>query len=649
MDRVCFFSSSDLLSSSYLELAEKRISEIVDDSPNDIESIIELWHIRKYFDAECRLKKWSDEDFEKFKVETSNYKRIVAKYFNNINKDRVKDLYESLDWTYKESFWDIIEQIKCFEIIDPITLKSIIETNINNLRYVLSNKTLVEKFKCIVKEVLLNEPNTTLILIDEFVTNCIDTEKHSYIPNNLSVEERERIVLSYLNSKEPNLNYVRLIVEAKNIEGKFILSPKTRLIAKNLAKKMNDDLLNDPRTCITNCHIKISFTDDNEILNSSIEDGYPSLKYGKHFIQSCSIKDKILYCGQVFDWIDENGMINLINKNSEVDGLEWILRDRCKTAYPNFFVFEQKNALSLYQLNGFCATVFQNGTTMEQIMESFFYQVLRDEFGFPGLKIILPKPNDRWVEKCRILFPELDNIARQYDTYIDEGEIDSEYMSMVKPQKMTNTKSFLCNKYCEINENNTVFGSILHTLFNKNSLLAHVDPYKDKRYYTFANLMEHETVYYNNYEDFQKQKINFLIENEIVEVEENGKIKYRDNSIISALKSIWEFGSCSYWHYDDNTRNVLDNMITKGWIKTDDRLLSRLERQYFSYYMDNSEFTNGYEYRNRYAHGCSPIIEDDNAHAIAYFTLLRLLIILVLKIYDDLWIARFVLSRNRIQ
>lgn len=72
--------------------------------------------------------------------------------------------------------------------------------------------------------------------------------------------------------------------------------------------------------------------------------------------------------------------------------------------------------------------------------------------------------------------------------------------------------------------------------------------------------------------------------------------------------------------------------------------LPKNERGYFSYYTDNSEYTNGYAYRNLYAHRCTPQADDDNAHAIAYFSMLRLLIILMLKICDDLWLARRILS-----
>ena len=84
-------------------------------------------------------------------------------------------------------------------------------------------------------------------------------------------------------------------------------------------------------------------------------------------------------------------------------------------------------------------------------------------------------------------------------------------------------------------------------------------------------------------------------------------------------------------------------MIKKGWVIVDDHLLSKEERNYFSFYTDNEKFTNGSSYRNHYAHGSEPPTDDVEYHITAYYVLLKLFILLILKIYDDLWLARKVM------
>ena len=87
-------------------------------------------------------------------------------------------------------------------------------------------------------------------------------------------------------------------------------------------------------------------------------------------------------------------------------------------------------------------------------------------------------------------------------------------------------------------------------------------------------------------------------------------------------------------------------MFDKGWLVKDDHLLSKPERDYFSYYLDNGRFTNGMAYRNHYMHGSTPPVDDDNAHIAAYHTILRLFAILILKIEDDLWLASKTMERS---
>ena len=296
------------------------------------------------------------------------------------------------------------------------------------------------------------------------------------------------------------------------------------------------------------------------------------------------------------------------------------------------------------QLGGYCNVLEQFDISLERLLESFYFKYLKEDFGYPGLQIKLPKKEDSWLEKCRILFPELDNIARQYDTYVDEDEIDPEYLSILPPQKMFAAKSLLANKYCEINDGCFIFVQILDWLFGSLSLLMAANHDIDNKYNSFIDLILHETILYYQYRDFQKEKLDILIENRIIELDELGVIRCVNSNLMSALKTIWEFGSCSYWHYNKEVRQTLDEFISKGWLVTDDHLLTKKEREYFSYYTDNSIFTNGFAYRNHYAHGCTPATSDEKAHIKAYFTMLRLLIILMLKIYDDLRLAKNVIK-----
>lgn len=273
MDRVCYFSNTDLSIGPNLNLAEVRVSEYEKCAPSEINGIIELWHIRKLFEnvvpkTECL------EDFEMIKSKTSEYYSIVARFFKKLSPVDVVDEYKRLEWAYRNTFWVIIDQFKCYNAIDSETLKSIIGSNVNELRCVLKNCRIVEKYKQVIKELLLHEKLSAHLLLDEFVAcHTNNNYEHLYFPSSLSISEREDIVIKYLESEEPNLNYVRLIVQAKNVVDKFVLSAKTRLKAERLERKLNDDLLHDPRTCITRRQFEVVFSsiEDKRIMSVSYE------------------------------------------------------------------------------------------------------------------------------------------------------------------------------------------------------------------------------------------------------------------------------------------------------------------------------------------------------------------------------------------
>lgn len=240
MNRVCYFSNTDLSIGPNLNLAEVRVSEYEKCAPSEINGIIELWHIRKLFEnvvpkTECL------EDFEMIKSKTSEYYSIVARFFKKLSPVDVVDEYKRLEWAYRNTFWVIIDQFKCYNAIDSETLKSIIGSNVNELRCVLKNSRIVEKYKQVIKELLLHEKLSAHLLLDEFVAcHTNNNNEHLYFPSSLSISEREDIVIKYLESEEPNLNYVRLIVQAKNVADKFVLSAKTRLKAERLERKLNE-------------------------------------------------------------------------------------------------------------------------------------------------------------------------------------------------------------------------------------------------------------------------------------------------------------------------------------------------------------------------------------------------------------------------
>lgn len=631
-----------------LVLAEKAIIKYQNATPSNINDVIELYHIKKILDNNCRLTTWDDDYLNQLKVQVKDYNGIIAKFFKAISVEQIEVIYESIEWGYRQTFWDIIDQFKMFNIISADVLKRIAQENTNDFRTILKCGFIVEKFKGIIRDILLSKSDSAHIIIDKYIArHNSPSDRELFLPSNLTMEDKEYIISRYLESDSPNLNYVRLICQNKDEQKNLILSPLIKVKANKLAEKLNDELMNDERTVIVEQKVGIEFSNIEGIKPCSfkMENDIPKYTYSVRFIKQCDNVQLIANSCYLFNWMNRHFLLELINKNSEVDVLESIAFDMSKNAYPAFNYFLTKNRISLCQLCGYNDILTGMQTSVEQELKKLYEVHLKDKYNYPSLVLNFPNVTDSWLNKCRVLLPELDSVVKQYNTYVEYDEVDIDIIKYSKPLKVTEGKSLLINKYFEINKDNIDISRVLYNMFASGAMLNYVEPYKDKHYHCLYDLLSNEnSVSYNNYEDDQKHEIDFLVNQNILKKDDNGLLSLFNIEQTIALQSLWEYHACAYWHYNTEGRNALDEMFTKGWVVKKDNLLTTEERKYFSYCLDNSEFTNGLAYRNHYAHGSTPPKDNENIHQTAYFTILKLLTILILKIEDDLWSASKALS-----
>lgn len=528
-ERVCYFSKTDLSVGYNLEIAEKRILEISDGNvPQDLEGVIELWHIKHMMENDCRLQRWSDEQFSQLKSATEGYNAIIAKFFSSLNTQSIKEEFEKLEYEYQKTFWQIIDTFNLYKIITPEVLREILSNDTSHLRNVLSCHGVVEKYKAIVREELLNNEDSASIILGIYVAKQdYHSDDNLYLPSNLSLVDKEQIINVYLDSSNPNLNYVRLITQVKNDKNKITLSPKTRLKAKRLADKLNKELLDDPRTFKTHSSVSVCF---------SLEKGIPPLKVGVNeqgihthtysvsYVKSCDNQQRILYCGGILGWLNNHFLLNLINKKVEGGEMENLFMDKGVDSYPANIAFNKKEMLSQSLLCAYDNVLQKLGSSLTNELKQYYEKHLQAEYDYPSLAINFPLPGDSFLNKCRVLCPELDSIVKQYNTFVENDEIDEELIHLSHPMKVEDGKSFLTNKYCEINVENKDIDIVLRGLFNSgNYILHHVEPFKDKGYHSLVELLENEEfVLYSKYSDRQKSLLDILIQQELIAVNPQG-------------------------------------------------------------------------------------------------------------------------------
>ena len=76
-------------------------------------------------------------------------------------------------------------------------------------------------------------------------------------------------------------------------------------------------------------------------------------------------------------------------------------------------------------------------------------------------------------------------------------------------------------------------------------------------------------------------------------------------------------------------------------------LFAKKEYEYFDYYLNKATFNNGTDLRNMYLHGSQPNSpEDEKIHMSNYWIVLKLFVLCILKICDDIETLSYIKNRN---
>ena len=179
---------------------------------------------------------------------------------------------------------------------------------------------------------------------------------------------------------------------------------------------------------------------------------------------------------------------------------------------------------------------------------------------------------------------------------------------------------------------------IIDYLFSDQCMLSYISRIGEK-YPNFYELICNEKVSKCDYLEYQIDDLTWLEEKNIIRINAMGFIEFVNGIQILILKDLNSNDVISYWNCPADVRQKIDNMVQGGQLIFEDTLFSKPEQDYFNYHMNKSTFNNSLDIRNRYSHGTQPSGDtDEKTHSSNYMIILKLLIICILKINDELCI-----------
>ena len=540
--RVHFFSPSDMSSYYNLQKAELIIGSFSEEKVyTDVNEVMELYHIRQFIDNGIVLKEWSKD----FVAKTDVFKKIVANYFNSIPPSKLQDVYASVDFEYKETFWKIIDVFDIKGILNKENLTTICRGDKFSLLYILRCSRIVKRHNTTLTALLKEHENAAEWLLDHYVARHEHSRKDPIIvPPALTVEEKEEIIKNYLGrGKDINLNYVQLVINAKDQKDGLIIRPKTRLKAHKVGQELVRQYFKPGAGVPMRITVRMSRENDIEPFSCHLEEGcFLECIYDAKLIDKLSYLEIVLYFQLVFEYLTITGFINLISMSSQDGVMERYLGLSATHTYRENIDFNIKDYLSILQMTAMVKTLSETGRRVEDIIKSFYEDFLREQYGYPSQKITIPSADSSYVEKFRAFAPEMDSVVKQYNLYSKEGEIDPELLALESSIKITDSASCVDKKYYVVNEGNYDLQTIFYLLFGDQSMLTFVDPYKDENYPSlFSLLMTMKPIDCSKYEQWQLVRLQPLIEKKIIEIGEDSLLYVLDWPKILVLNHLYKY------------------------------------------------------------------------------------------------------------
>ncbi|MFD1604115.1 hypothetical protein ACFSJW_08585 [Flavobacterium artemisiae] len=630
--RVVYYSNNDLGSRRNLENAEKIIQLFDKNNSFTINDLLELYNIQLYFKNNLRLPTWSDEQYQKYKTITSNFWELIKSFFLSIDNSNFTQIFTEINFQYTHNFLELFNKLNVFKKVDSSLISALLVSKKYIFQELLYNQELVNYYSKEIVEHFEKNPETAEIILSHFEEISFSEKKKIYIPKIFSFDKIETLINRYISLPEPNLNYINLIVNSQNLKldfkTKFRASKKEREITKSFFKE-NNGISYGVEIGISGEQSEPKTLKHDEVNNRLI------YTYSRNYLDNArdffSIFKNFTF---LFEYANFQGCMNLVQRNCEMGTMDKIFM-RSKGEFLKYIKFNQKELLSNGQFAIYKHYLRNNNVDIEDVISFVVVETLQKVYGIEKLKISLPSKETEFFEKVRILAPELEFLLKQYNAFIEDGKIDFELLRFnSSPIYFSKLKSKVEIKYVYPKGENIY--RIKNGLFSTQSSLTYIDPFKNKYSHLYELLLK-ENITYDLFEGFQQREIDYLLEKKIIFFDINNFI--RVDQIMSLIFSLFHYQEViSFWHFPLEMRNILIEFEKQNEVIFENCLFTREEIRYLNYNLNKKEFSNGLDLRNKYIHGSNS--ESKDVQENDYNVLLKILILILIKIQDDILISK---------
>lgn len=292
--------------------------------------------------------------------------------------------------------------------------------------------------------------------------------------------------------------------------------------------------------------------------------------------------------------------------------------------------FRLKQSLSSLQMAAYSQELRRLGIQIENIFQWFFEEYLRTNFGANGFTYFPPSSGTSFAEKCKLMCSAIDGILKQYRLYCEDGFVDRELLEMSSGHVVfSEIPSMIRNKYAYA-ASETV-QSEMFLLFSDQSMMNYTEKTRSK-YQTLPELLLSEKMKKEDFRDYQRKSLDWLLEHSDLAISEDGYITIEEKRV-SVLKDLFVSEVICPIYYGSELREQVDILAASGDLRYKGTLFSGPEQDYLNFMLNKAEFSNGFDLRNRYIHDTCTLNEEMQQQD--YLELLKIMALIIIKINEE--------------
>jgi hypothetical protein len=632
--RVLFHGAGDLAAGVHVE----RVAEIVAqfgpaDAPTDITDVLELHHVQLYLENGILPRAFTAQQEQEAQAKAPQLRSAIARFFSRIDDSNVAAVVADIDREYHQALAELLGRSKAFDRCDAVRMLDALRATGVGLVTMLASKRLVQAYDAEVRAELLADAKNAEHLVSKYLYDGGREEIH--LPPSFTPADIRDLMDRYIEGPDANPNYVGLI-ESAPISRVSGVDAKLKLKARRRSVEMNAEFFKNNAGARTGCELTLSESQDDPV-TVVLDEMVTKVTFSARWFEETTDYPSILNNVQhVFGFANPECLLTLPAYPADMSVLERHLGMKGKTDYHFGIWFRSADTKSLLEVRMLHGFLRSKDIDLEKVISWFFGEYLVEEFGAQYFSFTPSGDGTTYLQKVRHLFAEMESVANQFSLYVQDGELDRELLAITADQvRYKLLPTLVEGKYLYATDETEIV-NVLHLLFSDQSRLNYIS--EDLRDDDAARLLIRHEVAYTDFHEYQREPLDYLLGLGVLK-NTGTQVQLADAEQYLVLRSLFHTEAASYFHLPPAGRAVADAMVARGWVTRRSTLLSEAEGEYFNYFLNNVDFSNGPQLRNKYAHGSQPDSGGEDAYYRDYLIALRLVLALVIKINDDFWLA----------